>query len=65
MGSKECGMCVCVCVCTRRRKTTAEKKEEAARKAARAQAEEPLDPAAPFTLAQKQPWANKEVKVSV
>mmetsp|Transcript_18506 Transcript_18506/g.51945 ORF Transcript_18506/g.51945 Transcript_18506/m.51945 type:complete len:569 (-) Transcript_18506:353-2059(-) len=42
----------------KRRKTTAEKREEAAAKMAR---KAPIDPTVPFTLEQRQPWAHKEV----
>lgn len=49
----------------KRRKTTAEKKEDAAAKAAKlAEQQGPVDPEAPFTLAHKQPWSTKEVKVA-
>ncbi|KAF5834400.1 WD40-repeat-containing domain protein [Dunaliella salina] len=44
----------------KRRKTTAEKREEAAAKMARMA---PIDPTVPFTLEQRQPWAHKEVHV--
>lgn len=42
----------------KKRKTTAEKRADAERKAALAAA--PLDPEAPFVLHQRQPWAEKE-----
>ena len=42
----------------KRKKTTAE------RKAGKASESEPVDPTAPFTLAARQPWANKVAEVS-
>ena len=50
-----CGMCLC------RRKTTAEKKAEAARKAEMLQE---VDTSAPYSLQQRQPWASKVAEVS-
>ncbi len=50
-----CGMRHC------RRKTTAEKKAEAARKAEMLQE---VDTSAPYSLQQRQPWASKVAEVS-
>lgn len=47
----------------KRRKTTAEKKAEAARKVELIEQAQAADPSAPYALINRQPWADKEAAV--